>query len=240
MVAFAPLAYLVAGICFIMALRGLSSPKRPGKGNNYGIVGMVIAIVTTLMLPGLISGLPLTLIVIGIAIGGTIGAVTARKIEMTALPQLVAAFHSLVGLAAVFVAIAAFYAPEAMDIGTAANPRRQPDRNGARRRDRRHHLHRLAGRFRQAPGPGQRQAAGLQHAAHAERRPRRRAAAGDRLAVRQQLHRWRWIIVLLALALGFLLILPIGGADMPVVVSMLNSYRAGRRPASASRWKTTC
>ncbi|HYI69080.1 MAG TPA: NAD(P)(+) transhydrogenase (Re/Si-specific) subunit beta, partial [Skermanella sp.] len=94
MVAFAPLAYLVAGICFIMALRGLSSPETSRQGNNYGIAGMVIAIVTTLLLPGLISGLSLTLIVVGIAIGGTIGAVTARKIEMTALPQLVAAFHS--------------------------------------------------------------------------------------------------------------------------------------------------
>jgi H+-translocating NAD(P) transhydrogenase subunit beta len=123
MVAFAPLAYLVAGICFIMALRGLSSPETSRQGNNYGIVGMVIAIVTTLMLPDLISGLSLTLIVIGIAIGGTIGAVTARKIEMTALPQLVAAFHSLVGLAAVFVAVAAFYAPEAYDIGTSGNIR---------------------------------------------------------------------------------------------------------------------
>src|SRR4051812_39579797 len=115
MAIFAPLAYLAAGICFIMALRGLSSPETSRQGNNYGIVGMVIAIVTTLMLPGLISGLSLTLIIIGIAIGGTIGAVTARKIEMTALPQLVAAFHSLVGLAAVFVAIPAFYAPEAYD-----------------------------------------------------------------------------------------------------------------------------
>src|SRR3954465_8614316 len=102
------LAYLVAAICFIMALRGLSSPETSRQGNNYGITGMVIAIVTTLMLPGLISGLSLTLIVVGIAIGGAIGAVTARKIKMTALPQLVAAFHSLVGLAAVFVAIAAF------------------------------------------------------------------------------------------------------------------------------------
>src|SRR3954462_10524104 len=123
MVAFAPLAYLVAGICFIMALRGLSSPETSRQGNSFGIVGMVIAIFTTLMLPGLISGLSMTLIIIGIAIGGTIGAITARKIEMTALPQLVAAFHSLVGLAAVFVAIAAFYAPEAYGIGTSGNIR---------------------------------------------------------------------------------------------------------------------
>jgi H+-translocating NAD(P) transhydrogenase subunit beta len=123
MVAFAPLAYLVAAICFIMALRGLSSPETSRQGNNYGIAGMVIAIVTTLMLPGLISGLSLTLIVIGIAIGGAIGAVTARKIEMTALPQLVAAFHSLVGLSAVFVALAAYYAPEAYGIGVSGDIR---------------------------------------------------------------------------------------------------------------------
>ena len=113
MVAFAPLAYLVAGICFIMALRGLSSPETSRQGNNYGIVGMVIAIVTTLMLPGLISGLSLTLIIIGIADRRHHRRGHRAQIEMTALPQLVAAFHSLVGLAAVFVAIAAFYAPEA-------------------------------------------------------------------------------------------------------------------------------
>jgi NAD(P) transhydrogenase subunit beta len=123
MATLAPLAYLAAAICFIMALRGLSSPETSRQGNNYGIVGMVIAIVTTLMLPDLISGLSITLILIGLAIGGAIGAVTARKIEMTALPQLVAAFHSLVGLAAVFVAIAAFYAPEAYGIGTSGNIR---------------------------------------------------------------------------------------------------------------------
>src|SRR6187397_2990788 len=123
MVAFAPLAYLVCRLLLEKKKSGLSSPETYRQGNNYGIAGMVIAIVTTLMLPGLISGLSLTLIIIGIAIGGTIGGVTARKIEMTALPQLVAAFHSLVGLAAVFVAIAAFYAPEAYDIGTRGNVR---------------------------------------------------------------------------------------------------------------------
>ena len=204
MVAFAPLAYLVAAICFIMALRGLSSPETSRQGNNYGIAGMVIAIVTTLMLPGLISGLSLTLIVIGIAIGGAIGAVTARKIEMTALPQLVAAFHSLVGLSAVFVALAAYYAPEAYEIGVPGDIRDwQSGRNGARRRHRRHHLHRLAGGFRQASGAGQRQAAGVQHAAYAERGFGYRAAAGYRLALRHRTPRrrcgssfcwrWRWV-----------------------------------------------
>src|SRR4051794_31113967 len=118
MVTFAPLAYLVAAVCFIMALRGLSSPETSRQGNLYGVVGMVIAIVTTLLLPGVSSSPSVPLILVGIAIGGTIGAVIARRIPMTALPQLVAAFHSLVGLAAVFVALAAFYSPEAYGIGT--------------------------------------------------------------------------------------------------------------------------
>ena len=108
-------AYLIASVCFIMALRGLSSPKGARQGNMLGIIGMVIAIVTTLALPGVVS---YGWIIVGLLIGGAIGTVTALKIEMTALPQLVAAFHSLVGLAAVFVAGAAFYAPEAYGIGT--------------------------------------------------------------------------------------------------------------------------
>src|SRR4051795_3044380 len=225
MVALAPLAYLVAGICFIMALRGLSSPETSRQGNNYGIVGMVIAIVTTLMLPGLISGLSLILIIVGLAIGGTVGAVTARKIEMTALPQLVAAFHSLVGLAAVFVAIAAFYAPEAYDIGTRGNIRVGSLIEMA--------LGVAIGAitftgslvaFAQLQGlvSGKSLVFTMQHMLN--------AGLGIVLLLAIV---WLcvsnstvalWIIVLLALALGLLLILPIGGADMPVVVSMLNSY----------------
>lgn len=109
------LLYLVAGTCFIMALRGLSSAATARSGNLYGICGMVISILTTLLTPAIAkySG-----IVGGIAIGGIIGAIIARKIKMTALPQLVAAFHSLVGLAAVFVAGAALYNPSAFGIGT--------------------------------------------------------------------------------------------------------------------------
>ena len=99
----AALLYLAASVCFIMALRGLSSPDTSRGGNLYGMVGMAIAIATTLALPGVVS---YWLIVVGIAIGAAIGAVTALKIQMTALPQLVAAFHSLVGLAAVLVAAA--------------------------------------------------------------------------------------------------------------------------------------
>ena len=107
---FAGFAYLAAAILFILALRGLSSPVSSRQGNLFGILGMVIAIVTTLALPGVLS---YWLIVVAILIGGAIGTVVAMRIQMTALPQLVAAFHSLVGLAAVFVALAAFHSPEA-------------------------------------------------------------------------------------------------------------------------------
>src|SRR5437016_169908 len=108
------LLYLVASVCFIMALRGLSSPDTARGGNIYGIVGMVIAILTTLASPGIVS---YWLIAVGLVIGGGVGAYIARQIQMTALPQLVAAFHSLVGLAAVCVATAAFAAPAAYGIG---------------------------------------------------------------------------------------------------------------------------
>src|SRR5438552_18049582 len=102
--------YLVASVCFIMALRGLSSPETARGGNLYGIAGMAIAILTTLAMPQVVS---FWLIILGILIGGAIGAYIARQIQMTALPQLVAAFHSLVGLDALFVASAAFAAPDA-------------------------------------------------------------------------------------------------------------------------------
>ena len=107
-------AYLAAAVCFIMALRGLSSPDSARRGTALGVIGMVIAIVTTLADPTVMS---FELIIAGIVIGGLIGTLLALKIDMTALPQLVAAFHSLVGLAAVFVAVAAFFAPEAYGIG---------------------------------------------------------------------------------------------------------------------------
>ncbi len=107
--------YLVAAICFIMALRGLSSPDTSRAGNLYGIVGMVVAIGVTVATPGVVSP---WLIVGGLLIGGAIGTVIALRIQMTALPQLVAAFHSLVGLAAVFVASAAFVSPDAFGIGS--------------------------------------------------------------------------------------------------------------------------
>ena len=101
-------AYLIASVCFIMSLRGLSSPESSQGGLKWGIAGMALAIATTVALPGVHS---YWFIIGGIVIGGAIGAAIARQIQMTALPQLVAAFHSLVGLAAVCVAAAAFYAP---------------------------------------------------------------------------------------------------------------------------------
>src|SRR5438132_14175336 len=106
--------YLVASVCFILALRGLSSPVTARVGNIYGIAGMLIAVVTTLLTPHVVS---FWLIILGILIGGTIGTFIALRIQMTALPQLVAAFHSLVGLAAVCVAAAAFTFPAAYGIG---------------------------------------------------------------------------------------------------------------------------
>src|ERR1700755_3684985 len=111
------LLYLVSGVLFILALRGLSSPESSRQGNTYGMIGMAIAIATTLGVARPASGLSWLLMLGGIAIGGTIAAVTAKRIAMTAMPQLVAAFHSLVGLAAVLTAGAALYSPEAFGIG---------------------------------------------------------------------------------------------------------------------------
>src|SRR6266404_9792727 len=111
------LLYLAAGVLFILALRGLSSPETSRRGNLFGMVGMAIAIVTTLAShppAGFGAGI---LVVLGLAAGGGVGAVIARRVPMTSMPELVAAFHSLVGMAAVLVAAGAFYAPEAFDIG---------------------------------------------------------------------------------------------------------------------------
>ena len=117
-VSFASLLYLVSGSLFILSLRGLSSPASSRRGNQLGMIGMGIAIVTTLTMAAPSSFMAWLLIIGGLGLGGVIGAVTARRIAMTAMPQLVAAFHSLVGLAAVFVAASAYYAPEAFGIGT--------------------------------------------------------------------------------------------------------------------------
>src|ERR687886_1214758 len=112
----ASLLYLVSGVLFILALRGLSHPTTSRQGNLYGMIGMGIAILTTLVLARP-PGTAWLLILLGLGIGGGAGAYIARQVPMTAMPQLVAAFHSLVGLAAVLVAAAALYAPQAFGIG---------------------------------------------------------------------------------------------------------------------------
>ena len=218
----AALLYLVASICFILALRGLSSPVTARGGNLYGIVGMVIAIGTTLAEPAVVS---YGVILLGIVIGGAIGTVTALRIKMTALPQLVAAFHSLVGLAAVCVAAAAFYSPADYGIGAAGAIERASliemglgtaigaiTFTGSIVA-----FAKLQGLVTGSPlvFPGQ-------HPLN--------ALLGIVLLlvwiwfIVAQPALGFWGIVILSFALGFLLILPIGGADMPVVISMLNSY----------------
>src|SRR5262245_6929156 len=121
----AALLYLASGVLFILSLRGLSSPETSRAGANNGILGMAIAIGTTLWMvwegSGGLDTVTLAIIAGGIVVGGGIGAVVAQKIKMTAMPQLVAFFHSLVGLAAVLVAAAAFYAPESYNIGEPGN-----------------------------------------------------------------------------------------------------------------------
>ena len=109
------LAYLIAGVCFVLALRGLSSPSTSQRGNRFGMIGMAIAVVTTLAAHPPAGFGAATLVLFGLAIGGGVGAVIARRVPMTSMPELVAAFHSLVGMAAVLVAAGAFYAPAAFD-----------------------------------------------------------------------------------------------------------------------------
>ncbi|ABC22981.1 NAD(P)(+) transhydrogenase (Re/Si-specific) subunit beta [Rhodospirillum rubrum] len=215
-------AYIVAGVLFILALRGLSNPESARNGNRMGMVGMAIAILTTLLSPSVQA---YAWIVLAIAIGGAIGTVIAKKVLMTALPQLVAAFHSLVGMAAVLVATGALLNPEAYGIGSA----------GA--------IH--AGSLVEmslglavgaitfsgsviAFGKLQGLIAGkpvtfpMQHPLN--------AVLGILLVVllvvfaATESHTAYFALMILAFALGFLLIIPIGGADMPVVISMLNSY----------------
>jgi NAD(P) transhydrogenase subunit beta len=218
----AAIAYLVASVCFILALRGLSSPVSARRGNMLGVIGMVIAVVTTLASPGVVS---YWLIGAGILIGGSIGTYISWRIQMTALPQLVAAFHSLVGLAAVCVAAAAFYNPAAygilgehgirtqslieMSLGTAIGAITFTGSIIA--------FGKLQGLLSGNPltFPGQHILNALLGLALVALIVWF-ASSGLGIAF--------WLIVLLSLALGFLLILPIGGADMPVVISMLNSY----------------
>ena len=166
------------------------------------------------------------LILLGLGIGGGIGAYIARQVPMTAMPQLVAAFHSLVGLAAVLVAAAALYAPQAFGLGGAGrDPGRLAVRDGARLRHRRHHLHGLGDRLPQARRAHVRRADPSAQPARHQHRPRASCSwffSGSSSARESRLA--FWLIVLVSFVLGVTLIIPIGGADMPVVISMLNSY----------------
>ena len=216
--------YLVSGVLFILALRGLSHPATSRKGNLYGMVGMAIAIATTLMLATPSFG-GLVLIVLGLAIGGGAGAYIARVIPMTSMPQLVAGFHSLVGLAAVLVAAAALYTPSSFGIGNIGS------------------IHGEA-RIEMALGVAIGALTFTGSIIAFLKLDGRMSGKPIMLPFRHLInivlvtlivvfiavlaatesHFAFWAVVVLALALGVLLIVPIGGADMPVVVSMLNSY----------------
>lgn len=214
--------YLIASVLFILALRGLSSPESARQGNLYGIIGMVIAIATTLWDPAVVN---YTVIVAGILVGGTIGTVIAWKIQMTALPQLVAAFHSLVGLAAVAVAGAAYFNPEAFNLGTSGNIATASiiemslgtaigavTFSGSVIA-----FAKLQGLMSGAPITFK-----GQHALNAL--IGLTIVALVVMLTQTQSDSVFWMLVAVSFAIGFLLIIPIGGADMPVVVSMLNSY----------------
>jgi NAD(P) transhydrogenase subunit beta len=219
------LAYLVAAVLFVLALRGLSHPETSRQGNRFGMIGMAVAVIATLAHHGM-SGWGYGLIFLGIIIGGSIGTFVALRIQMTALPQLVAAFHSLVGLAAVFVAASALNAPEAFGIGVPdaiytesliemsiglaigaitfsgsliAFAKLQALMSGAPIT--------FVGQHKLNLGLGILLVLLIVGFV---------ASGGHQVLF--------WLIALLAFGLGFLIIIPIGGADMPVVVSMLNSY----------------
>jgi NAD(P) transhydrogenase subunit beta len=222
------IAYLVAAVLFILSLRGLSSPETSRKGNIFGMVGMAIAVVTTIMNPEIVS---YEWIIGAIVIGGGIGFVIARKIAMTQMPQLVAAFHSLVGLAAVFVAAAAFLNPASFGIVDAMGSIYAASRvemslgaaigaitfSGSLIA-----FAKLNGNMSGTPI--------LLPARHVINAGLGLAIIGCIAAFAMSNgaatgggHLMWWIIGL-SFIIGFLLIIPIGGADMPVVVSMLNSY----------------
>ena len=217
--------YLVSGIFFILALRGLSNPESARRGNYYGIAGMIIAAVTTLFISPPNQNLDIILLVVGIGIGGSIGLTIARKIAMTAMPQLVAAFHSLVGLAAVLVASAALYVPSSMGIGSVGN------------------IH-LASLIEMGIGViigaitfsgsiiAFLKLQGLMSGSPITFKGQHPLNALILISIviliyllcSTQSSNLFWILLFVSFLIGFLLIIPIGGADMPVVISMLNSY----------------
>ncbi|MFT5507075.1 MAG: NAD(P) transhydrogenase subunit beta [Hyphomicrobiaceae bacterium] len=220
------LLYLASGVLFILALRGLSSPESSRQGNFYGMLGMAIAVLTTMMSLGQYTWDTWLLIIAGVAIGGGIGAYTAKRIPMTAMPELVAAFHSLVGLAAVFVAAGALNAPEAFgivnDLGQIAGISLFEMALGAAIGAITFSgsiiaFAKLSGKMSGTPIT-----LPMRHVIN----------AGLAILLVVLVYQFCmggsqtlfWAITILALVLGVLIIIPIGGADMPVVVSMLNSY----------------
>jgi NAD(P) transhydrogenase subunit beta len=227
----AAVLYIVSGVLFILALRGLSSPETSRRGNNMGMVGMAIAVLTTLATlfsQGKLDTITIGLIVAGIAVGGGVGAVIARKVPMTSMPQLVAAFHSLVGLAACLVAVAAIYTPDAYGIA---------DDVGGVKLESLIELSlglaigaitfagsiiafaKLNGNMSGAPIllPGRHILNGLIALTIVAMIVILVISGGTATLA-------FWAVFGLSLIIGVTLIIPIGGADMPVVVSMLNSY----------------
>ena len=218
------LLYLASGVLFILALRGLSSPETSRQGNMFGMTGMAIAILTTLFLAAPTFG-GWVLVLAGLAVGGGVGAYVARQIPMTAMPQLVAAFHSLVGLAAVLVAAAALYAPASFGIGEVGSIKG-------------------ASLFEMSLGVAIGAITFTGSIIAFAKLDGRMSGKPILLPMRHMLnlglaialivlvivfiqtesHTVFWLITLLSFLLGILIIIPIGGADMPVVVSMLNSY----------------
>jgi NAD(P) transhydrogenase subunit beta len=214
--------YLISALLFIFALRGLSHPESSRMGNIFGIIGMIIAVFTTLMFKSVLSYYEIGA---AILIGGAIGSFIALRIEMTALPQLVAAFHSLVGLAAVFVAAAAFYDPVAFNIGKVGSIKTASlvemsigtfigaiTFSGSV----------LAFGKLQGTISGKPMVFKFQHLINAM--IFLLIIFLIILFVINQSPTIFWTIVIISILLGFLVVIPIGGADMPVVVSMLNSY----------------
>ena len=220
----AAILYLVAGILFILALRGLSSPATSREGNRYGMIGMALAVATTLFLhlPPLFGFL---LIILGVGLGGGAGAFLAQRIEMTKMPELVAFFHSLVGLAAVLVAASAFFAPQAFGIGAVGHIE-----SGS--------LFEMS--LGAAIGAITFTGSIIAFLKLSERMSGKPILLPERhkiniglatalaivifLFVTTGSGAFLLLLMLLSFALGVTLIIPIGGADMPVVVSMLNSY----------------
>lgn len=221
---FAALSYLISGILFILCLRGLSHPTSARNGNFLGMAGMLLAVLTTLALMDLSFG-TIAFVIAGLGIGGGIGYYIASNISMTKVPQLVAGFHSLVGMAAVVVGMAAYYSPEAFNIGTAADIQSAAliemalgvavgaiTFSGSVIA-----FAKLDGRMKGAPIV-------LPH------HHLMNAGLGALILVlvaiftATEASALLWIIALLSFVVGVTLIIPIGGADMPVVVSMLNSY----------------